>query len=163
MNIILFHTIFNLSTHIFIAKIAIFFSYVVMYVVPALLLLWSIFRAKNKMFTFSLFFLSGIFAWIAAALLKLAFHIPRPFIQEGIIPLVRESGFSFPSGHMTVFSALAVAGYFINKKLGIVLLIIAFLVGLSRIVIGVHTPIDIIGGFCVGSIVSFIIYFFKKI
>lgn len=164
MNIALFYSLYNLSRYDLIADIAMFFSYFMMYAVPVFLVVWSIFILQRKIFSFSLIFLSVIFSWVTAALLKIAFHIPRPFIQEGIAPLVYETGFSFPSEHMTVFSALAMASYFLNKKLGIILFTGAFFVGVSRIVIGVHTPIDILGGFFVGFIIAnIIIHFFKKI
>jgi membrane-associated phospholipid phosphatase len=84
---------------------------------------------------------------------------PRPFDALSVVhPLFPESGFGFPSGHATFFSALAASMYLYHKKLGIVLAIGALLIGLSRIIGGVHFPFDILGGFIVGPIVAVISY-----
>lgn len=164
MNLKLFYIIFGLSSYPFFVKSSLFLSYILIYIVPVTLAIWAIFISKRKMFNFSLFFLTSVISWAVAALLKIAFHIPRPFTQEGIIPIVREYGFSFPSEHMAVFTAFAFATYFLNKKVGVVFFILALLIGLSRIILGVHYPSDILGGFCVGAIISFIIIrLFKKI
>jgi len=163
MNIILFTQIYNLSTNSFLGGIALFlhqFTYPILGLILILVLIFS----RRKFFTFSFLFLSAVFSWFISETLKFLFHIPRPFVDLEITPLVYQSGFSFPSQHMAVFSALAISMFFINKKASIALLILAVMIGISRIIIGVHYPIDIIGGFCVGLITSFILnYFFKKI
>ena len=38
----------------------------------------------------------------------------------------------------------------------------ALLIGLARIIAGVHFPIDILGGFVLGGIVSFLVAFLVK-
>jgi undecaprenyl-diphosphatase len=54
--------------------------------------------------------------------------------------------------------------FFLNKKWGIIFTIIALLIGLSRVIIGVHYPFDILGGFVVGILVGlFFIKIFRKI
>jgi undecaprenyl-diphosphatase len=88
----------------------------------------------------------------------------RPFNSLDIIPLYNEIGFSFPSQHSAVFATIATCAFFLNKKLGIIFIVISVLVGLSRIVIGVHYPLDILGGFFFGTLVGlFFIKIFKKI
>lgn len=163
MSNTLFFYIFNLSSSKIIANIAIIlhdFTYPIL----GLIFMISIIIAQRKFFTLSLLVLSGAFSWFIAETLKFLFHIPRPFIDLGITPLVYQSGFAFPSQHMAVFSALAISIFLINKKFSVFLLFLAILIGISRVIIGVHYPIDILGGFCVGAIASFVItYFFKKI
>ncbi|MFN4181423.1 MAG: phosphatase PAP2 family protein [Candidatus Paceibacteria bacterium] len=87
-------------------------------------------------------------------------RVDRPFVELGFTPGAPESGFSFPSNHMTVVTALAFAVYFLNKKLGRFLLIAAVLIGVSRVVLGVHYPLDILGGFILGY---FVYYIYKRI
>jgi len=164
MNTEIFYFFYNLSSIPFIAKLSLFLSYPFTYGVIFFLIVWVIFLSKRKMFNFSLLFLSGIFSWTTAALLKLIFHINRPFIAEGVIPLYKETGFSMPSEHMAVFTAIAVSIFLISKRAGIIFSIIAILIGLSRIIIGVHYPLDIVVGAIVGLCVSLIITkIFKKI
>ncbi len=156
MNSLLFNYIFRLSENPFITKFALFLSYPFTYGLIALLFIWIIFVSKRKMFNFSLFFLSVFFSWLTAAILKNILHVSRPFITEHVIPLYKETGFSFPSEHMAVFTAIAVCMFLVNKKSGIIFSIIAIFIGLSRIIIGVHYPLDILGGLFVGLIISLI-------
>ncbi len=164
MNNEIFYLINNLSTIPIVADLAIFLSYLFTYLLIFLLIIWAIFFSQKKMYNFSLLFLSGIFSWLIANILKITMKVNRPFVDLGIIPLRLEDGFSFPSQHMAVFTALSVAMFLINRKAGFVFLIIAILIGLSRIVVGVHYPFDILGGLFVGALVGLIfIKMFKKI
>jgi len=164
MNNEIFYAMYNLSQFSIWAKLSMFLSYPFTYILLFLLIIWTIFLSDRKMFNFSLLFLSGMFSWLFANLLKNILEINRPFVDLGIVPLHFESGFSFPSLHTTVFTAIAVAMFLINKKAGFIFLIIAILIGLSRIVIGVHYPFDILGGLFVGTLVGLIFReIFKKI
>lgn len=99
-------------------------------------------------------------AYLVTLLLKIIVHAPRPFIAlSNVHPLVIETPYdSFPSGHATAFFALAVAMYMYDKKWGIVFFIIAILVSLSRVVSGVHFPIDILAGAAIGSLVAYLVH-----
>lgn len=164
LNNSIFYIINNFSIIPWVADSAIFLSYLFTYLLIFSLIIWAIFFSQKKMYNFSLLFLSGIFSWFIANILKSLLRINRPFIDLGFSPLRLESGFSFPSEHMTIFTAIATAMFLINKKAGFIFLIIAILIGLSRIVIGVHSPLDILGGLFVGALVGFIfIKIFKKI
>ena len=107
-----------------------------------------------------LVFFSGIFAWIIAYVLKIIIHIPRPFMQFGNVhALLSESDFSFPSGHATFYMALAVALYLSHKKAGYLFILFAFIIGIARIMAGVHFPIDILCGFILGGGVAYLVKF----
>lgn len=98
-------------------------------------------------------FFSGIVAWCLASILKILIHTPRPFNAFiNVHSLISETGFAFPSGHATFYSALAVSLYFCNKKVGYVFMTFALCIGLARIMAGVHFPIDILGGFILGTL-----------
>ncbi len=163
MNITLFNAIFDLSTNSFLGSFAVYLDKFT-YPVLAVILILSIIIVKRKFFALSLLFLSGILAWLLAEALKFLFHTSRPFIELGISPLIYQGGFAFPSQHTAVFSALAISMFLVNKKMALILLLLAIVVGISRIVLGVHYPIDIVGGLCAGVISSFVItYFYKKV
>lgn len=160
----MFNFFYNLSNINFFAKISLFLSYEVAYLTLFFIFIWAFLRKGKRMFSFSILFLSGFFAWLFANILKYITHIERPFMKLDIIPLVFEKGYSFPSVHTSIFFALAFATYFLNKKMGIFIYIIAMMVGFSRMIIGVHYPIDILGGMVLGILVGFIfVKIFKKI
>jgi undecaprenyl-diphosphatase len=75
----------------------------------------------------------------------------RPFVSFNTGRLVNPfSEKSFPSDHTAVAFALAASIFFFDKKLGVVLMILALFVGLGRIYAGVHYPFDVLGGILVG-------------
>lgn len=101
------------------------------------------------------FFASGM-AWCVARFLKFLIHTPRPFVAfSDVQSLVAESGFAFPSGHATFYSALAVSILLVHKKAGYWFFVCALLIGIARIAAGVHFPVDILGGFVYGSLVAY--------
>jgi membrane-associated phospholipid phosphatase len=109
-------------------------------------------------------FFSFIFAFVAATVFKLIIHIDRSFVQFGdITPLFSpHQEYSFPSSHAAIFSALAVSIFLIHKKAGYVFIFFALLVGIARIIAGVHFPLDILGGFVLGGIVAYLVAYFAK-
>lgn len=77
----------------------------------------------------------------------------RPFIISNQVTLrdpYNFDRFSFPSGH-TVNAFLLI--YILKKHSNIDITIIPYLVGLSRIYLGVHYPTDILGGFLLSKII----------
>jgi membrane-associated phospholipid phosphatase len=89
---------------------------------------------------------------------------PRPFVPNlETLMSVDTTNYSFPSGHSTVIVAGCVTilvlfkGNKHTKILPILLVIDAGLVCFSRIYVGVHYPFDVLGGFFLGSGISFLI------
>ena len=104
---------------------------------------------------FSIFVSIG--ARAVTELLKYLIHADRPFIKlQNVSSLFPETGYSFPSGHAT-FYGFSFCHLFFHKKLA-TSLCFALLIGLVRIVGGVHFPIDILGGFIVGFLTSYIVF-----
>ncbi len=58
---------------------------------------------------------------------------------------------AFPSGHTSrAFAVAVLLAYRLRWKIGGIAFIVAFLIGLSRIYLGVHWPSDVLGGAVVG-------------
>lgn len=103
--------------------------------------------------------LAFVVATFASRELKVVFGTARPFVLGTSTPLTFSVplDFAFPSGHTAAAVALAVIVWMHNRRLGIVFLAIAGLIGMSRVWANVHWPIDIAGGAIVGTIVAVVI------
>lgn len=101
--------------------------------------------------------LSMLFTFIIGNLiLKNVFARPRPCdIDTAVAMLIsRPHGHSFPSGHSMNGMVAAVALFLNNRKIGIPALILATLIGFSRMYLFVHFPTDVLGGFAVAIVVA---------
>ena len=89
---------------------------------------------------------------------------PRPcWTYPEMVDLVHlPSSYSFPSGHTVSAMAVAFTIWGQHKKLGIVALIMAFIMGLTRLYVFVHFPTDVYGGIIVGAAIAFAVYHAEK-
>lgn len=104
-------------------------------------------------------------SWFVAHFLKLTIGGLRPFeFYEALEPLFfYAGGDTFPSGHATFFSALALMMTAFHRRIGMVFIVLAVLISLSRVIAGVHYPLDILAGWIIGGTVSYLVYYgFKK-
>lgn len=92
-------------------------------------------------------------------MIEMIYFRPRPFVNHSVILLLEKSNLdpSFPSNHAAGAFALAFALLLKRKKIGAVLLVMACLMALSRIFIGVHYPLDVLAGACIGLGVTYIV------
>jgi membrane-associated phospholipid phosphatase len=86
---------------------------------------------------------------------KLIFGMPRPYwVDPGVKALSEGTTFGFPSGHsqnaLVVWGRLA--AWFKRRGIVIGLSILIFLISLSRMVLGVHYPTDVLGGWLIGGL-----------
>lgn len=76
----------------------------------------------------------------------------RPYIKYNFAPLVQKEkkGESMPSRHVFSAFVIGVAFLYMNVALGIIMLIIGTLMAVTRVVVGVHFPRDVIAGAVIG-------------
>lgn len=100
-------------------------------------------------------------SWGISYVIKNITKLPRPFLRfpNEVIHLFDYGGFnSFPSGHATLFMALAVMISLHHKHIGYLFVFFAVLISIARVIAGIHFPIDILVGWILGGVVSLFIY-----
>jgi membrane-associated phospholipid phosphatase len=88
--------------------------------------------------------------------LKVVIHTPRPYwVDTRVKAITTESSFGMPSGHsMDAASIWGVIAYSIKRRWATWLaILLIFLIGLSRIYLGVHFLLDVISGWLVGGLI----------
>lgn len=122
-------------------------------VVSTVAFLWFALRRKfGRAVTLAIAVIGG---WGLIEGLKALFGRPRPELNS-----IAETGLSFPSGHaffsLTLYGLLAYflareAPWRLKRAVWTGVFSLAILVGFSRVLLGVHYPSDVAGGFCVGA------------
>lgn len=83
----------------------------------------------------------------------------RPYNAiETLIPIVtKPAEYSFPSGHAaSSFASASVCYRNLPKKYGILAIVIAALISLSRLYVGVHYPTDVLAGVISGIVCGYL-------
>lgn len=163
LNLKIFYAINNLSTkNKFLDKLMIFTSKYIIYIFMAILLLHFILSILHKnistkkivLITAFLTLINIFFSFIIGQV----FPVDRPFIHHSVHLLYchRHSP-SFPSNHsiITLTIALGISKY--NKSLGIILVLLSIAVGFSRVYVGHHYPLDVIGGYILSLVTTYIL------
>lgn len=116
-----------------------------LFIVAGLLFFWCI----NKRQGYFLLFV-GFLGTVLNQFLKLLFRIPRPWVRDPSLTVVGDAkvaatGYSFPSGHTQTAVGVygGVARFARRWWVRVLCLLICALVGLSRLYLGVHTPLDV--------------------
>lgn len=99
---------------------------------------------------------------VITEIIRFLYCRPRPFTVHAVTQLVAENQCSFPSGHAAFFFALAMAVYFFNKKWGFWFFAAATVITISRIIVGVHYPSDILGGAIIGILSAGAVFYLAK-
>ena len=110
----------------------------------------------------------GIYLFIPASgfvilsLLRKKINAPRPYEVWGIVPLLdRDSpGQSMPSRHVFSATIISMACLHASLSVGVILLVLSALLGLVRVLGGVHFPKDVVVGYICGLAWGVIFFLF---
>ena len=107
----------------------------------------------------------GFAGIIVNQFLKLWFRIPRPWVKDPHFTIVESAraaatGYSFPSGHtQNVFAALGAPARYTKRNWLRALLVLGIcLTAVSRMYLGVHTPLDVGVSFILGAVLVLVLY-----
>ena len=146
--------------------VVVFLASYLPYLVVLTLLALVVFSQYQKREKWELLLVVGISAIVArfgvTELIRLFIHRPRPFLTMPVHQLLTDSAWSFPSGHATFFFAIATAVYLYNKKWGFWFFGAAILITVSRVIAGIHYPLDIIAGALIGAAVGYSVFYFIR-
>jgi len=126
--------------------------------VLALFYFWGVLKGNEKargVFadTFALTLINLILSYF----IGLIYYVPRPFVHNKVnllFPHIADA--SFPSDHAIGTMSIAVGLNKYNKILGIISILFSVLVGISRVYVGHHFPLDVIGAYALVFIVNYI-------
>ncbi len=106
--------------------------------------------------------LSSFFVLLAIEIAKQLVARPRPYAVFSDIArrdTLTHGGFGFPSGHATIAVFLACyLATLLPRRHRPWLLLGVFLIGLSRLYLGMHNLLDVIGGACLGGAIGLLVY-----
>ena len=100
--------------------------------------------------------------FVILSLLRKKINAPRPYEEWGIKPLLdRDSpGQSMPSRHVFSATIISMACLHASLSVGVILLVLSALLGLVRVLGGVHYPKDVVVGYICALSWSVIFFLF---
>ena len=89
---------------------------------------------------------------------------PRPFVTHDLVVLFyKPTDFSFPSNSVAACFAIAAVVSTFNKKMGLIMFIMAGILAFSRVYVGVHYPSDVLIGAIIGILSIIPVYILRKL
>ncbi|MBW3575119.1 MAG: phosphatase PAP2 family protein [Actinobacteria bacterium] len=108
---------------------------------------------------------AGTSAWLLARLMKDLLERGRPasFFDDvdlrGSLGQGNDLGLGFPSGHVTVATAMAIVAFpYLTLRWRVVAVILAAIVAFARLYFGAHFPLDALGGVALGVAIAAIVH-----
>ncbi|MFB6468808.1 undecaprenyl-diphosphatase [Cytobacillus sp. Hz8] len=124
-----------------------------------LVVIWFSRREKNRMMV-----IQAGFAFIVAEILGkvagLLHSNSQPFAELQHVNQLIEKAVdnSFPSDHTILFFSICFTFWLVQRRSGLIWMLLAISVAISRIWVGVHYPFDVLAGAAIGVISAYIAY-----
>lgn len=163
IDISLFKFLFGMGQKIGADWLFVFLSDYLIYIMIVLFAIVVIRRMHwpRRLYIGALVILSEIIArGIFTQSIRYAWSRPRPFVTLDITSIVTHAPTaSFPSGHTVFVFVLAFLMFAVDKRWGWIFTGLASLVGIARVIGGVHWVSDIIAGALVAAVGVALVYF----
>lgn len=162
MNMELFRLINNLANkNIVLNKIMIFFSKDVPYIfmgIVALVFILGIIKGNDNYRKASVStIIITVINLISSFILGSIYYVDRPFVHNKVnllVPHVKDA--SFPSDHATGTMSIALGLGKYNGLIRIILTLLSLIVGFSRVYVGNHYPLDVIGAYIMVFVTNYL-------
>ena len=130
----------------------------VMFFAYPVLLIYAFFHSREEL---NMLVLVPLFVFIGVTALRVIVNEKRPYERYGKPSVFQKDtvGKSFPSRHTACAFIIAMAFLYINVPMGIVALMIALLIEISRICAGAHYIHDVAAGMLISIAAGYIFFF----
>ena len=107
------------------------------------------------------FTLIPLFTFILVTIVRAIINAVRPYEKFSYTPVVRKDtkGKSFPSRHTVSAFIIAMAFMYVDMKLGAIMLVVASVIGVTRVLAGVHFIRDVVSGAILGVLIGLVGFF----
>ncbi|TCN24222.1 undecaprenyl-diphosphatase [Mesobacillus foraminis] len=135
-----------------------------LFIYIALFVLMWVFGSEKRKYTVFLAGCTGLLALMINAAIGEFYYVQRPFVVHDDVHLLlpHAADASFPSDHTTGAFALSFGVFLFYRKLGAVMILFAALTGISRIYVGHHYPLDVIGSIVAALAASAVVYKYRR-
>lgn len=165
MDISVYHALNDFAyEHAWVGDLAKFFAqYAVFVPVAVVAAIWLAGPLRADRHQRHAAFLAGAATILALAIVQVINHLydrTRPFVHHSHHLLIAHGrDASFPSDHTSGAFAIAFTLLLCGRRtLGWLAFAIAVLIGVARVMVGVHYPSDVLGGVLVGAIAALIVW-----
>lgn len=134
-------------------------EYMVYFLAIATLLLWFSSKKKNRMMVLCAM-VSFLYAEIGGKIAGILHSNYQPFEELLNVNKLIEKAVdnSFPSDHTILFFSICLSFYLFKRGIWLFWVILALIVGISRIWVGVHYPMDVFVGAFIATMSSILVY-----
>lgn len=125
-----------------------------------LTLLGTVFMNKGLGQELAAYIMVPAVGFVLLTLVRKWINQPRPYETWEIVPLLDKdsSGHSMPSRHVFSATIISMACLHANLPVGLVLLVLSALLGLVRVLGGVHYPKDVLVGYACGLLLGILFF-----
>lgn len=126
-------------------------------VIVVIAIITFLFSTKKQRMALALTAVTALpLSYLLGKIASFFYYTERPFSELGIAPLVPHiADNGFPSEHTLYAMVIAAVVFSVHKNWGLLLIVLAILVGVGRVIAYVHNPIDIVGSVFIASIAVF--------